>query len=328
MTVSIGIANIYIPLMSMLILSYEWNIEFFIILFRPWRLLLIIFTLPGVIALIWLYKFPESPQFLNVNGKGNDAIMALKWINKVNNGNAVDELNNSKISNVMKTSDSSIFTALISQTKPLLKLTLLTPLALCSFLHFGTFAISNGIGVFVPEFLLKIEQKNDDQFCNLMKTEISSNSSMESLECSDSIDTNVFINTSFLGIFYTIAFILLAIIVKFVNRRYVLSFNILSSAIGGFLFTYLHQSWTIILFYFIFVVQSGINISLINSILCDVIPAKFRTMAICLAMTFGRLGSVITSNFIGVFIETHCQILFNSLTIVLFLCFLFSFYKV
>jgi hypothetical protein len=45
------------------ILSYDWSINIGFN-FRPWRLLFFIYGLPGVLALIWLLNFPESPKSL------------------------------------------------------------------------------------------------------------------------------------------------------------------------------------------------------------------------------------------------------------------------
>lgn len=74
-----------------------------------------------------------------------------------------------------------------------------------------------------------------------------------------------------------------------------------------------------------------IDISLINNSMfcdCETISTKYLTMAICLAMTFGRLGSVLTSNIIGMFIERDCELIFNSFSGLVLVCFVLSFFKV
>lgn len=329
MTVSIGIANIFIPLCAMLVLSFEWNVYLYFLSFRPWRLLMIVFTSPGIIAALWIIRLPESPRFLIAKGNFQSAKKVLEWINDKNGGDASGELKRMESADNSENKKSSLLQSLANQTLPLFQMTNLRPLVLCSVLHFGTFAISNGVGVFVPEILKKLSLVVEDQsieFCQLVKLENNSNSS-ETL-CNDSIEPSVFINTSYLGIFYTIAFILLAVILKFFDRRFVLSFNLITSAIGGFLMTNVTQKWMIISSCFVFVAQSGINISLINSILCETIPAKYLTMAICLAMTFGRLGSVLTSNVYANFIETNCELIFNIFASFVCLCFVLSFHKI
>lgn len=328
---SIGIANIFIPICAMFVLSFEWNFDLHFLSFRPWRLLMIVFTSPGIIAALWITRLPESPRFFIAQGKHQQAKSILEWINDKNKGKASEELKQIKSVNDCENRKTSLLESLINQTLPLFQLTNLIPLALCSILHFGTFAISNGVGVFVPEILKKVSSVDDHplEFCGLLKFQddhIYGNSS--EVLCKDSIEQSVFINSSYLGIFYTFAFILLAVILKYLDRRHVLSFNLLTSAVGGFMITNVNEKWMIISACFVFVAQSGVNISLINSILCDTIPAKYLTMAICVAMTFGRLGSVLTSNIYAIFIESNCALIFNIFASMVLFCFVLSFTKI
>lgn len=287
---------------------------------------MIIFTSPGIIAALWMTQLPESPRFLIACGRHGEAKTILEWMNLKNRGAAVDDLKRmSSIDDANETNKPSLVRSLIIQTLPLLQRSNLISLALCSVLHFGTFAISNGVGVFVPEFLKAISLSADSLCASMIKRD---ELNITTSTCDDSIDQLVFINTSYLGAFYTIAFVMLAVLLKFIDRRHVLTFNLLISVLGGVLMTQVTENWMIVSACFIFVAQSGINISLINSILCETIPPKNLTMAICLAMTFGRLGSVLTSNIIGLFIESECEIIFNIFAGFVFVCFLLSFCKI
>jgi hypothetical protein len=97
--------------------------------------------------------------------------------------------------------------------------------------------------------------------------------------CSDEIETNVFINTSVLGCFYTLAFVILAVVVKFVPRQRVLSFNLLMSCVAGFLLVNVHEPILILIAYFATVIFAGINVSVINSVACDAIPTNYRRVS-------------------------------------------------
>jgi Sugar (and other) transporter len=73
----------------MWILSYHWSFELYSgYFFRPWRLLTIVYTSPGVIAAIWLLMFRESPRFLLMKNEKDKAIDVLQWVNKLNNRQA------------------------------------------------------------------------------------------------------------------------------------------------------------------------------------------------------------------------------------------------
>lgn len=74
---------------AMWILAYDWSFELYSgYLFRPWRLLMVVYTSPGIIAALWILNFKESPRFLVMKNRLDKAADVLKWINKVNRGNA------------------------------------------------------------------------------------------------------------------------------------------------------------------------------------------------------------------------------------------------
>lgn len=51
-----------------------------------------------------------------------------------------------------------------------------------------------------------------------------------------------------------------------------------------------------------------------------------RSMAVCVAMLFGRLGSVLASNFIGSFVEDYCELTYYALASLVAVCLLISFF--
>jgi Sugar (and other) transporter len=72
----------------MWILSYEWSFELYSgYFFRPWRLLTIVYTSPGVIAALWLMAFHESPRFLLMKNEKEKAMDVLRWVNQLNSRN-------------------------------------------------------------------------------------------------------------------------------------------------------------------------------------------------------------------------------------------------
>lgn len=60
-----SIGYLCIPLMPLAILSLNFQVTFWQgMIFRPWRLILIAFAIPGVIAMVILHFLPESPKYL------------------------------------------------------------------------------------------------------------------------------------------------------------------------------------------------------------------------------------------------------------------------
>lgn len=94
--------------------------------------------------------------------------------------------------------------------------------------------------------------------------------------CNDQIEAKVFTDTAILGVFYTIAFAVLAVIVKFVKRKFVLNFALLICSLSGFALIHVQSYALILIAYFTFIICAGINVSVINSAACDAIPTNFR----------------------------------------------------
>lgn len=79
------------PVTAMWILSYDWSFELYTgYSFRPWRLLMFVYTSPGILAALWLLTFKESPKFLLMREKHDEAVEVLKWISQSNKGKGLE----------------------------------------------------------------------------------------------------------------------------------------------------------------------------------------------------------------------------------------------
>lgn len=86
-SMSVGVAALFIPGAAWIILSHDFRLPLFGHMdFRPWRLLLLAYTLPGFLSAIILITFKESPRYYMAQGREEDALEVLKWIYKKNTG--------------------------------------------------------------------------------------------------------------------------------------------------------------------------------------------------------------------------------------------------
>lgn len=90
-SMSVGIAALYIPTVAWLILSHDFRLPLFGEMdFRPWRLLLLAYTLPGFLSALMLMTFKESPRYFMAQGREEDALRVLQWIYTKNTGEDVE----------------------------------------------------------------------------------------------------------------------------------------------------------------------------------------------------------------------------------------------
>lgn len=83
-----GIACILLPLMAWCILGHEWQFEVPLIgvIYKPWRLYILICSLFGLLSFLILTFLPESPKFILGQGNQAKAYQILQKMNRINNG--------------------------------------------------------------------------------------------------------------------------------------------------------------------------------------------------------------------------------------------------
>ncbi len=337
LSASTGITAIIQPLLAWWILSYEWSFEMYSgFYFKPWRLLMIVFMLQGIVAMFWLFfRLPESPKYFLSRNENAKALEVMRWMYEVNHGRnvsqkfTVHELVSEKSDET--TLNRGILASLIEQTLPLLRPPHLLHFLTCSFLHFGTFAIGGGMALFVPDVLNKFAKSEIDNrtltICESMtnQTHSSVDDDGSRSTCDDSIDTSVFINSSLIGVAYFLGFVMISLTMKPLGRRMIFGFTLLASSLSGIFLPMTSSKYLILILCCLFIVLAGINVSTINGAACDLFPTHLRAMAVCVTMLFGRLGSVSSVNFIGAMIDEKCEITFYLYAGLMFICFLVSF---
>lgn len=94
---AIGVAAVIQPMQTWWILSYDFSFELYEgYYFRPWRLLILTFIVPGIIAFFWMLRLKESPKYLLAQKEQEKALKVMQWMHRVNNGSKseleVDEI--------------------------------------------------------------------------------------------------------------------------------------------------------------------------------------------------------------------------------------------
>jgi VNT family MFS transporter (synaptic vesicle glycoprotein 2) len=67
--------------MALWILRYDFRYELYAgYEFRPWRLVLLLYAVPGVLGGFWVLRLPESPRFLLSVKRDDEALEIVQWI--------------------------------------------------------------------------------------------------------------------------------------------------------------------------------------------------------------------------------------------------------
>lgn len=146
-------------------MSYEWRFELYEgYQFRPWRLLILLYSIFGIAGGILLLFLKESPKYLLSVRKDEEALEVIKWIYRTNKGKSDDSdfdvyKLESEASEIVLRNETGLKAFLLSvydQTWTLFKAPHVKYFVTCCCLHMGIFAVSGGIALFMPDILNKL----------------------------------------------------------------------------------------------------------------------------------------------------------------------------
>ncbi|XP_058458628.1 synaptic vesicle glycoprotein 2B-like isoform X1 [Malaya genurostris] len=326
-SVAVGLSSIFTGTLGWLVLSFDWRVDIWsLVTFRPWRLLIILYSLPGAIAAVWMVFLPESPKFYLSQGRDD---LALKVLQKVFLGNKagasldefpvqriVPEVCEDEVGSQRK-GFSAILCSMWNQTAPLFRSPNVLYFSVCCALQFGMFFVSAGMGLWYPEIINRLTStipEDSEAICDILEGK---NGTVEDLtpffadeECDDHMTQDVFVYVVVLGSIYTFLYLIISAILHKINRGYILFFNLFISGTSGMLLLFIDDMYLVLMLFCTFMVFAGISISLVNGAAVSIFPTNVRAMAVCLSLMMGRLGSVAGTNLIGLIMEQNCTVTF------------------
>lgn len=314
----VGIGTVILPCISWLILPLEfaYPIPLLDIQYRPWRLLVVACAIPFTIATVLLMFAPESPKFLFATGLPEAALDVVKKIYATNSRQPEEsfpiktllvEGQTTKVTT--NTGITAVWQSMKEQTIPLFKSPLISWTALTCFVQFGIFATTNGFYVWFPSILNSLAnhgEGNGDEtrICDVLDAgkNLDSNGT---LICDDTIHTSTFERSIYIGLVFSSMYIIVGFLVDYLGKKLiviVILFITGCCGIGAHWAT--NQQFAVVLFAIF--QMSGACIGLMNAVAVELFPTKYRAMAICLSMMMGRVGSMVGSNLIGLFLDINC----------------------
>lgn len=183
-SVIFGITCVLLPVLAWLVINQSWElyIPYLNVMYRPWRLFLVVCGLPSLICGLALIKIPESPKFVLSQGKQAETIAILQRIHRINNGklteplvipSIIEELESIALRerNEQNKHDSwYIFRSMWTQTIPLFRQPNLKRTFIACTLQFGIYVTSNGMYMWFPEILNRVADfmdRNPDHYIGL-----------------------------------------------------------------------------------------------------------------------------------------------------------------
>lgn len=322
----VGFALIFCPLVAMALLPHDVTLQIAEdVVLHDWRFLLMIFSLPGWIALVSISLVPETPYFLLSVGRVDAAKDALKWVAKMNGkGKVWDEM---KINLTPETRNTlmegmSACKELLYEAVRLFRPPYAARFIGCLLILFGIFFSSVGMGVWYPI----IRNADGNQYVRMCDnpaiTGIGLNKTYHGhetkLDCHDKF-TN-FHDPIFYGCCYVIFYGVATVLVLLIPRKYVLALHIGSGAVLGFCLNFVATPLSVLVCFTGLITVPGVLISLASSVMVDLLPIHMRGKALCMGRSLARLGSVIGTNLVGLAMKVSCDVTINIFVVYLTIC--------
>lgn len=172
-SVIFGCGCILMPVVAFLVINQQW--EFYVpvlgIVYKPWRLFLLVCGLPSLLCAIALLPIPESPKFILSLGRQEETIEILQYIGRWNFGagnprgriivkTIVEELESIELRQKREANAGggvgAVLKSMWAQTVPLFQPPYLTTTIIASVMQFGIFINANGMYMWFPEILNRV----------------------------------------------------------------------------------------------------------------------------------------------------------------------------
>lgn len=170
-----GISLTLLPLIAWAVLTQNWQFDVPLIgiTYKPWRLYLVVCSLPGLFSFLILTFLPESPKFVLGQGKQAEAYQILQKMNRINNGKSstfeqfeiyeeLESIENRKRIQECREGRFHFLSSVWIQTAPLFKPPYLSSTFLICFIQFCIYTTTNGFYMFFAEILNKMATNLDD----------------------------------------------------------------------------------------------------------------------------------------------------------------------
>ncbi len=275
------------PFFAWLIINQDWTIfiETFDLVFKPWRLFMLVCTVPSVLTGCAMLLMPESPKFTFSHGNEPGTIEILRKVYTCNTGKSGESFG---VTSLMRddefeeknTKKTNLFHFMWTQTVPLFKNPHLKNTLTACFIQFCIFNSSNGFWTFFPEITNRIAIWQMDPshvsstVCQILDdTNITPNAN--ATLCVTKLEVSAFHNVFILNCIYCFGWLFLSLIIDSVGKLIILCTLLFSCGVCGFSLIFVDQPM-VSNYLYIILLSVGLSLTVLNASTVELFPTKLR----------------------------------------------------
>nr|CAD7456657.1 unnamed protein product [Timema tahoe] len=344
LNISIMLGATILPGLAWLIIPQTWAWELPWITYRSWRLFVIVTALPGLITVLYMARvLPESPKYLLVTGRSQEALEILRRIYADNSGEPPESypvlsvtidgsvaVLPSPLGSGKKNSALDVMKSIWRQTAPLFVPPHLRNTTIACLFMFFVYACSNSLSLWIPDMFnnlgvyYNLNPEGPSRLCEAIGSssanmtapvlpsslEVIYSDLLEEPACVIQITSQTFINPMIFGVIAGAVFIPMGFVINKLGKKNTMYMCVLvatSGAIG--LYFVVTPIWAITLasMYYSFIFAT---VGALNSIVIDIFPTHLRAMAVSLTLMVGRIGTICGSILLATLLELSCDSIF------------------
>lgn len=200
-------------------------------------------------------------------------------------------------------------------------------IGILSSIQFMIYFVCNGMLLFFPDIInqtasyLSNPMAEKVGLCNIVESAIAlkqNNVQSNETVCIEELDISAYYYAIILEACYTIGFIIVTLLVNYVGRLAIFSVVFFSTGLCGLVIVFIDNP-IIATYLYIWLLVSGVNNTLLNTVTYDLFPTNLRSLAMSLSLMMGRLGSLVGGNIAGLLLESNCTSMFVMSGVVLVL---------
>ncbi|XP_068622772.1 putative transporter SVOPL [Battus philenor] len=308
-------ALIAIPIIP---LSFSIYLPVFGIYWNSWRTLLLVYSVPSLLAALGLLFVTESPKYMFARGQEQDAIDIIRTIHRLNHQKSAGNLNIENL--IMETQEfsgpnekESTRDRILPLFKmPLLKYTtVMTVLFMCQ--QLGAFTV--WLPIIANQFIrvVRTGEGMDKSICGLISDSRSIPADPNTVPCSLNIVSLLFVMV--VSLIQSIANALLSLIVNRLGRRNMAIILTIVCGTCGIVTNLVPNAYASAAIFIVFMV--GILVFSLHSAIAVVLfPTHLRAFAVAFTMNGSRMGGIASIQILKLLLDVNCEAgfyLFNSI---------------
>ncbi|KAL5275746.1 hypothetical protein ACFFRR_001536 [Megaselia abdita] len=325
-----GGAALLVPILAALIINLNMNFHIPVIniQYKSWRLFMVACGLPGFICGLIFLSFPESPKYLLSTDKQEETLNALRMIYCINTGKDASTF---PVLEILKDPDTTMAPKIVFhktqslrsiakfmwiQTVPVFSKEYIRATVIASLLIFVVHSSGVGLYMWFPEILNKVmrqlnESPNiDATICGIYNSDGGNNTLHTTLECKDTLEWSTYKYSILLKVISLAAYTMYAVLISYIPKGVFLCIIFTICGLAGIGAAFVKIPLLAIYFY-LALLSCGTALKFVTAIVSEQYPTKLRAMAFSIIICIiGNIGAIFGSNFIGLLLKNHCDMVF------------------